>query len=98
MPKITVIPKQMGQQLLPITISQDGSISAAVSYGFIDVIDLPSGEKQTNFTVQSQSNHYLTAAEAEVALNTVAEKNETLSDLLERAVGHLLRAKGVLQA
>lgn len=97
MPKITVIPKQMGRQLLPITVNQDGSINASVSYGFIEVSELPNGEKQTNFAVQSQSTTYITAAEAEAALNTVSEKGESLADLLERAVSNILRTKGVFQ-
>lgn len=98
MPKVTVIPQQVGQQLLPISVNQDGSITATVSFGLISQIELPNGEKQNNFAVQSQNSLYIQADEAKAVFETVANKGETLDELLERAVGDVLRAKGILQA
>ena len=97
MSKINLIDKPMGQQIMPITINQDGSMTATVSLGFITESDLD-GLKQTIFNVQAQNSHYLTSDEAKAALQAICEEGETVGDALDRAVGDVLRAKGLIQS
>lgn len=96
--KFTPIAEQMCFNIMPISVNQDGSVSATVSVGFIretpsaNGVDAPSA----TFIPVAQQSHYLSAAEAKSVLSATPAEGETIQDALSRAVHEALKAKGAI--
>ena len=96
MPQAKLIDRQMARLILPITMNQDGSVNVTLSFGVVEQHNSPEGVSISTFVAKAQNHVYLSADEARPALEATANAGETLSDLLDRALGEVLSAKGVI--
>lgn len=85
--KFTTITEPMCFNIMPISVNQDGSISATVTVGFV---------KDNTFTQFAQQSHYLSVDEAKPVLSTIPAEGETIQDALSRSVHEALKAKGTM--
>lgn len=85
--KFTPIAEPMCFNIMPISVNQDGSISATVTVGFV---------KDSTFTQFAQQSHYLSAEEAKPVLSATPAEGETIQDALSRSVHEALKAKGAM--
>ena len=84
---MTLLDKPVHYQLSPLTINPDWSISASLSL-YIDSANGPA--------VIATQNHYLTTAEAAVALAAKATSGQTAMEGLSAGILAVLKSKGAI--